>query len=179
MSSYASVFGRVIGAIVLALAAGVAAGTSISTNYLPETDFSGYHTYRWVAIEGPAGAQTIDDITAQQIKRAVDSQLAAKGWKRTDAGEADAYVGFQLSIEERQHVNVYGGWGWYGGASVSESTSRNGTLTLDVYDPRSKSLLWRGSASDTLKKKTTPEKRQARLDKAVGKLLAKFPPKKK
>ena len=91
----------------------------------------------------------------------------------------DAYVGFQLAVEQRQHVNVYGGWGWYGGTSVTESTSNYGTLTVDVYDPKLKSLVWRGSASDTLRAKVSPEKRQARIDKAVGKLLAKFPPKKK
>ena len=166
-------------ALLLALAAGIAAGASVSANYLPESDFSGYHTYRWVAVEGPEGAQTLDSITEQQVKRAVDTQLAAKGWTRTDAAEADAYVGFQLATEQRQHISVYGGygWGWHGGTSVTETTSTYGTLILDVYDPKLKSLVWRGTASDTLRAKSSPEKRQARLDKAVKKLLAKFPPK--
>jgi hypothetical protein len=172
-------YAHAAGALLLALGTGIAAATSVSTNYLPETDFSSYHTYRWVAVQGPDGAETMDSITEQQIKRAVDKQLAAKGWTHSDAGEVDAYVGFQLAVEQRQHVNVYGGWGWYGGTSVTESTSSYGTLTLDVYDPKLKSLVWRGSASDTLRAKVSPEKRQARIDKAVGKLLAKFPPKKK
>jgi hypothetical protein len=60
---------------------------------------------------------------------------------------------------------------------VTETTSTYGTLILDVYDPKLKSLVWRGTASDTLRAKSSPEKRQARLDKAVKKLLAKFPPK--
>jgi hypothetical protein len=69
-----------------------------------------------VAVEGPEGAQTLDSITEQQVKRAVDTQLAAKGWTRTDAAEADAYVGFQLATEQRQHISVYGGYGWAGTA---------------------------------------------------------------
>ena len=166
-------------ALLLALGAGIATATSVSTNYLPDTDFSPYHTYRWVPVQGPEGAETMDSITEQQIKRAVDKQLAAKGWTLSEAAEVDAYVGFQLAVEQRHHVNVYGGWGWYGGTSVTENTTNYGTLTVDIYDPKLKSLVWRGSASDTLRAKVSPEKRQARIDKAVGKLLAKFPPKKK
>ena len=167
------------GALLLALCAGTAAATSVSSNYLPETDFSVYHTYRWVPVAGPEGAQTIDSITEQQIRRAVDKQLAAKGWTLSDNEGADAYVAFQVSVEQRQHLNVYGGYGWYGMPSVTETTTNYGTLTLDVYDPKSKSLVWRGNASDTLRSKVSPEKRQSRIDKAVAKLLKKFPPPKK
>jgi hypothetical protein len=170
---------RAAAALLLALGAGIATATSVSTNYLPETDFSGYHTYRWVPVQGPDGAQTLDSITEQQIKRAVDKELAAKGWTLSDTGEADTYVAFQVSVEQRQHLNVYGGYGWYGMPSVTETTTSYGTLTLDVYDPKLKALVWRGNASDTLRSKVSPEKRQSRIDKAVGKLMKKFPPKKK
>ena len=164
-------------AATLALATGIASAASVDANYLPETDFSVYHTYRWVGVEG---VDASDAITDQQIKRAVDKELAAKGWTRTDAQDADALVAYQLAVEERQQVHVYSnyGWGWGGSSSVSESTIRYGTLTLDVYDPRHKALIWRGNATDTLKRKVDPEKRQARIDKAVAKLLKKFPPQK-
>ena len=42
-------------AMSLSLAITAAAfAQSVSTNYMPGTDFSGYHSYRWVAVEGSA-----------------------------------------------------------------------------------------------------------------------------
>jgi hypothetical protein len=40
---------------------------------MPGTDFSKYHTYKWVGIEGGAHPNQIVDA---QIKQSVDSQLA-------------------------------------------------------------------------------------------------------
>jgi hypothetical protein len=175
-------FGQATCAALLALVAGAAWAVSVSTNYLPETDFSGHRNYRWVLVEG---APAVDQITDQQIKQAVDKQLAAKGWTRTEGDDADTYVAYQIAVERRQQLNAYGtgggyryGWGWGGGmTTVTTSTIDVGTLTLDFYAPRDKALIWRGSASDSLRKKSSPEKRQKRIDKAMTKLLKDFPPK--
>jgi hypothetical protein len=171
-------FGRLLAAL-LALCAGAAFAASVDSNYLPDTDFSGYHTYKWVVVQD---APSLDNIIDEQIKRSVDKQLQAKGWARTE-GEADAYVAAQVAIENRRELTVYGGygWGWYGGgpSHASERSIDVGTLTVDVYDPKIQKLVWRGSATETLKSKSTPEKRQERLDKAMTKLFKKFPPKKK
>ncbi|SPE23898.1 hypothetical protein SBA3_1040018 [Candidatus Sulfopaludibacter sp. SbA3] len=51
-----------------------------------------------------------------------------------------------------------------------------GELALDVYDPTSKQIVWRGAASKTLDAKAKPEKRQKNLTKGVAKLLKNFPP---
>jgi hypothetical protein len=61
-------------------------------------------------------------------------------------------------------------------ASVTTHTVDIGSLVLDVYDPSGKQLLWRGTASETVSRSGSPEKKQERLDKAMAKLLKKFPP---
>jgi hypothetical protein len=63
-----------------------------------------------------------------------------------------------------------------GSKSVTTSTVDIGTLSIDFYDPAKKQLLWRGSASETVHNSGTPEKKQERIDKAMAKLLKKFPP---
>lgn len=163
-------------AVLIALCAGVAHAVSVDTNYLPDTDFSRYRTYKWVVAQD---APPLDSISDEQIKRAIDRQLQSKGWTRTESGDADAYVACQVAIEFRRELTVYGGWGWYGGGGTTERLIDVGTLTLDIYDPKIQKLVWRGSATDTLRSKSTPEKRQARLDKAMTKLFKKFPPPKK
>ena len=167
---------RAAAALLVALVAGTAAAVTVSTNFLPETDFSKLKTYYWVKVEG----QNVDPITDEQVKRAVDAQLQVKGWRKLDSSEADAYVAYQVAVTQRQELNYYStggyGWRWGGSTSAYTRTINTGTLTLDVYDRASKSLVWRGSASDTLRSKSTPEKRQKRLDKAMAKLLKEFPP---
>jgi len=49
-------------------------------------------------------------------------------------------------------------------------------LDLSMYDPVAKQLVWRGSASKTLDPKAKPEKKQKNINKAVEKLLKKYPP---
>jgi Domain of unknown function (DUF4136) len=49
-----------------------------------------------------------------------------------------------------------------------------GTLVVDLYDTKTKQLIWRGSAEDTLSDKAT--KNEKNLDKGVAKMFKAFPP---
>lgn len=152
----------------------------ITTNSMPGTDFSKYHTYKWVSIEG---ARYPNQIVDAQIKQAIDAQLAAKGLSKTDGDKADLYVGYQVAMNQQTQWNAYGmggGWRLGGGmATATSSTIQVGTLALDIYDPAAKQLVWRGTATKTLNPGNSQEKIQKNLDKAMAKLLKNFPPKAK
>ena len=159
------------------LACGGALAQDVSYNSMPGIDFSKYHTYKWVTIEGATYPNQIVDA---QIKQAVDSQLAAKGLTKTDGDKADLLIGYQASVSSEKQWNVYGtgGFRWGGGmATAQQSTIATGTLVLDMYDPASKQLVWTGRASKTLDASANQEKKQKNLDKAMQKLLKNFPPK--
>jgi hypothetical protein len=159
------------------LVGGFMTAQDIKTNYLPGTDFSKYKTYKWVNIEG--GEQT-DQILDQQIKQAVDAQLASKGMTKTDDEKVDMYVGSQVSIAQERQWNAYGTGGglrWGGGmGTATSSTIQIGTLGLDFYESGQKQLVWRGQATKTLNPSKDPKKNQDRLNKAVAKLLKDYPP---
>jgi hypothetical protein len=149
----------------------------ISTNSMPGTDFSKYHTYKWVTIEGATQPNQIVDA---QIKASIDSQLATKGLTKTDSDKADLFIGYQVSINQQTQWNAYGTGGlrWGGGmGTATSSTIRIGTLVLDMYDPSTKKLVWTGRATKTLDSGANSEKKQKNLDKAMQKLLKNFPPK--
>jgi Domain of unknown function (DUF4136) len=157
-------------------------GTALSAqdvkyNFMPGTDFSKYHTYKWVPIEGGAHPNQIVDA---QIKSSVDSQLAAKGLTKTDGDKADLLIGYQIAVDKEKQWNAYsmGGARFGGMGSATSSTISNGTLVLDMYDPTSKQLVWTGSATKTLDPSSNQEKNQKNLDKAMAKLLKNYPPKK-
>lgn len=165
--------------LVLALVVGsVALAQDVTTNFMPGTDFTKYHTYKWVVIEG---AEQPNQIVDAQIKQAIDAQLATKGLTKVDGDKADLYVGYQVSISKQQQWNAYGmggGLRWGGGmATATSSTIAIGTLALDMYDPTSKQLVWTGRATKTLDPNNSQEKKQKNLNNAMKKLLAKFPPK--
>jgi hypothetical protein len=168
-------------ALVLALAAGtLTPAQDVTSSAMPGTDFSKYHTYKWVTIEGATQPNQIVDT---QIKTSIDSQLAAKGLTKTDDDKADLYVGYQVSIDQEKQWNAYGMGGgprWGGGMGTATSTSISvGTLVLDMYDPSTKKLVWTGRATKTLEPGNSQEKKQKNLDKAMQKLLKNFPPKQK
>ena len=149
----------------------------VTTNSMPGTDFSKYHTYKWVTIEG---AKYPNQIVDAQIKEAVDSQLATKGLTKTTGDKADLYVGYQTSLAQQEQWNAYGmggGYRWGGGmATATSSTIDIGTLVLDMYDPSTKQLVWTGRATKTMDPGGNQQKKQKNLDKAMQKLLKNFPP---
>jgi hypothetical protein len=154
------------------------AAQDIKTNYMPGTDFSKYHTYKWVTINN---TEQVDPIVVQQIRDAIDSQLTSKGMTKTDADTADMYVGIQTSIQQQQQWNAYGmggGWRFGGGmATATSSTLQIGTLGVDFYDPATKQLVWRGVATKTLSPSKNAQTNLNRVNQAVAKLLKSFPPK--
>lgn len=175
MSATAS---AVVMPMVLALLASSAMlAQDVTTNSMPGTNFSKYHTYKWVPIEGASQPNQIVDA---QIKNSIESQLNAKGLSKTDADNADLDIGYQVAVNQEKQWNAYGTGGlrWGGGmGTATQSTLNVGTLVLDMYDPATKQLVWQGRATKTLDTSNNQEKNQKNLDKAMAKLLKNFPPK--
>jgi hypothetical protein len=167
-----------IGLLLALLACTLAPAQDVTTNSMPGTNFAKYHTYKWVSIQGASYPNQIVDA---QIKQSIDSQLAAKGFTKTDDDKADLYIGYQVSIDQEKQWNAYGmggGLRWGGGmATAQASTISIGTLVLDMYDPSNKQLVWTGRATKTLDPGANQQKKQKNLDNAMKKLLKNFPPK--
>ena len=158
------------------LVSSAAFAQDVTYNFMPGTDFSKYHTYKWVAIEGGAHPNQIMDA---EIKQSVDSQLAAKGMTKTDSDKADVFVGYQIAVDREKQWNGYGmggGLRWGGMATASSSTINVGTMVLDFYDPAAKQLVWTGRATKTIEPSKSQEKNQKNLDKAMAKLVKNYPP---
>ena len=156
---------------------GAAFAQQVKTDFDHQANFSQYKTYSWQEIK-PANS-----LWDARIKRAVDAQLAAKGWTRVDSGGDVAIVAIKTSHTERTLQTFYdgigGGWRWRGFGGFGESTTteqdyKEGTLVVDLYDAKTKQLIWRGSAEDMVSNKA--EKNEKNLDKGVAKMFKKFPP---
>ena len=94
-------------------------------------------------------------------------------------------VAIQTTETQRSLQGFYsgfgGGWGWQGfgglqdgSINITEQDYKEGTLVIDMYDGKTKQLLWRGSAEGTLSEKAAKD--ENKLDKAVAKMFKDFPP---
>jgi len=180
-----------LSALVL-LALGTTWAQDVRYNFDKKTDFSKYKTYKWIAIKD---AQTVNSLVDQNIKAAVDAQLATKGMSKTEGDNADLLIGYQPAVGQEKEFSSYnsswgygpgwGGGGWYGGGMNSgwttgqTSTIYVGQVAVDMYDPANKDLIWRGVVSKQLDPKAKPEKQEKNLTKAMTKLFKNFPPKPK
>src|SRR3954468_12976243 len=97
--------------LVLFTCHAVGPAQDVRYNFAPGTDFSKYKTYKWVDVPG---AKHPDQITDGQIRQAVDSQMAAKGFTKTEADDADLYLEYQVAVSQQKQWNSYntGGFGW-------------------------------------------------------------------
>ena len=178
-------------ALVLVLAVSATYAQDVRTNYMPGTDFSKYHTYAWIDdVQGvPEVGGKPDQILDAQVKQAIDSQMAAKGFTKVeDRAKADLLIGYQLAIDREKQINGFGdgwgggmgGWGPWGGGlssfSAQTSTVNIGTFVVGMYDPAVKKLVWIGAAQHAIESSKKQEKNQQRLDKGAQKLLKDFPP---
>ena len=123
-----------------------------------------------------------------RILRAVESTSVQRYYhirKNSDIYPApfrDRMVAGVLWSDKAEYTTFYdnlgGGWRWHGwGTGMATTTVENipvGTLVVDIYDCSSRNLVWRGLANDQLSDK--PDKDTKKLEKAVAKMFAKFPP---
>jgi hypothetical protein len=149
----------------------------VTTDFDHQANFAQYKTYSWQEIK-PANS-----LWDARIKNAVDAQLAAKGWTQVDSGGDVAIVAIKTTQTQRSLQTFYdgfgGGWRWRGFGGMGEATTteqdyKEGTLVVDLYDAKTRQLIWRGSAEDTLSNKA--EKNEKNLDKGVAKMFKNFPP---
>jgi hypothetical protein len=149
----------------------------VKTDYDRSANFSQYKTYSWEKV------QTQDPLWVDRIKEAVNATLAAKGLTPVESGGDIAIVAMETTQNQRTLNTFYdgfgGGWRWrgFGGMGTATTTVDNykvGTLVVDLFDPQTKTLIWRGSSSDTLSDKS--DKNIKNLDKGVQKMFDHFPP---
>jgi hypothetical protein len=148
----------------------------VQFDYNRAANFSAYKTYQWVDYKP---VQVGDQLLDQDIKRAVDAQLAGKGLRRVESG-GGLHVGYLAVVSQEKQFDSVGwgppGWGSWGNTRVTTSTIETGKLVIGLFDPDTKQLVWRGSAAKTLDIKKDPDKNYRNLEKAMAKLFKNYPP---
>ncbi len=173
----------VLAAAFLACVASAASADQLKSDYDHGVDFSNYHTYSWGKVT------TANPFYVERVKQAVDHSLQAKGWRMVPSGgETTIFAQDRVHNEqelETTYVGMGGGWGggrWSGMGGMGDATTdtvdmRVGRLVVDIFDSKSKALLWRGSATEDLSDDSGKNSKKLAVD--TSKLFRNFPPQKR
>jgi hypothetical protein len=132
----------------------------------------------WLPRPGvPAGDVELARVD-QRVRSAAERALARRGFRRSEHGRPafllTYYAAVTHSIDDdaiayaagmphatRRALNPFGGYD-------------QGSLIVDVLDPQSGRLLWRGVGRDVFVAEQTPEERAARIDDALESIVSKL-----
>ena len=105
-------------AAVLCLGA-MAMAQDVRFDYDRSANFSTYKTYQWAGDSPNASGNQLMD---QNIKQAIDEQLAAKGLRRVESG-GDLQVSYQAAVQQEKQFDGFGtGFRFNGTGRVTTST---------------------------------------------------------
>lgn len=160
-----------------------------SYDYNKSANFAAFKTYAHK--DGTkVGQPLIDD----RIVAAIDAEMAAKGFTKSDA-KPDVYVVYHVAFDKQKDISTFSsgygggygpyGWGWGGGGWAGGTTTTQvrdiliGTLVIDIADAAKGELAWRGMGVKEVNTQASPEKRDKSINNAVKKIFKNYPPKQK
>lgn len=166
---------------------------NIIVDYDPGASFANLKTYNWVpGTPKKTGNIKLDSnsLMHSRIKTGIDNWLNSHGYKKQQ--QTDFLVTYYMMIEKKTEILVindyYGypgdwGYGYYGYHGYSGGYVRQyvneydyGTLIIDIVNSKTQKLMWRGTVGGHVYESERPEKKIARITKAVDRILRNFPP---
>jgi uncharacterized protein DUF4136 len=158
------------------LAAPGAWGQKVTVEFDQSADFSKYKTF--AIRDGQLNSNNPalnSDLVKKRIEGDIERYLTAKGLTEV-SGQSDLNVRYHFGAARKSEIETYPA-GWYGlGTRVVRVPYSEGTLVIDLRDPSTRSLVWRGISSE---EKSDATKIEGKLDDMVKKPLEKYPPKQK
>lgn len=168
-------------ALLLALALAGCTQFAVRARHDANADFTRLRTYGWLPLSEaePADQRVLDRAIDARIRVAVDRELGAKGFRSAAGGAPDFLLNYRIASRPASdlHGVAWGGWwaGWAGSSAVYESFD-SGAFFIAVIDPQTRRMIWVGAAEARLLPHISLEKRLARVDAAVHRILERFPP---
>jgi hypothetical protein len=164
------------GVVALALVAALAPwafAQKITTEFDETVDFSRFKTFDVREGQLNSGSPALNsELTKKRLEMEIQRALTARGLTRA-SGRADLNVFFSLGAQRRVETETYPA-GWRGlRTRVARVPHAEGTLVIDLRDPTTRSLVWRGIATE---EEPNPAKLSEKLDDMVRKSFAKYPP---
>ena len=156
----------------------------VSSDFDKTAGFSSYKTY---AFTPEALALPLDDINRNRLLGAIEKELAAKGFSKSD--NPDVLIDLNIKTQTQQTATATNTGGYYGRGyrygygggfsttTINYDTYTDGTLFIDMIDATKKQLVWQGRGTKTLDENASQQRREENINYAVKQIFVKYPPK--
>lgn len=168
---------------------------SVMSDYDQAYDFTRNRTYRWGKIKQSDSSNVLatNSLVRKRVQSAVEQQLTLRGFvPALHPSRADLVVDLRAYVRERGMVRYedpffypsvfyrggfYRYYTWFGlfGREPIYYRYNEGSLLIEIFDARSRQLVWNGAASGVLRQYCTGEALQKDIDLAVSKIFSDFP----
>jgi hypothetical protein len=187
-----------VAGVVATAITGCSSGIKVRTTEEPGANLAGLRTF-YVLTPPPRSADATplavndpmlnNSITNSQLRADLGQAFRSRGYGSVPRQSADFLVAYYAGTKEKFVPTYWGpewdpgwrysywgggrGWAWPYDSGYGYSEYTQGQLIVDVTDPRTNQLLWRGQGTATVS--DNPEKYANELQKAVNAVVAKFP----
>jgi len=165
---------RTIGHVALLSLAGFLCGcVTVRSSTSPGVNLGRYHTFAFYRPANPGDKQLAFERSpaGQVVQDHIANDLRSRGLVM-NAQNPDVLVAYHRMLAEKTDVT---GWGYpgyfFGEYSVNQYTE--GTLCIDLLDPQTHKVLWRGTASAIVQHPDNPDEQKLRA--AVDKIMRHYP----
>ncbi|HEY0653018.1 MAG TPA: DUF4136 domain-containing protein [Chryseosolibacter sp.] len=162
------------------LLAGCSPQIRVYSDHDPEYQVSNFKTFDWGLksnVEANKNPLHYNELNDKRIKSAVLAELSSRGYSLS-SNSPDLIVHYHIIVDEQSVVTtepygyIYGSY--WRRMQTHVYSYREGSLIIDLMDPKSNSLVWRGWATADLNL-ITPEKAEDIIKRGVHKIFRNFP----
>ena len=158
-------------------------GVQVRTLVAPDADFSGRTTFRLMRAPKQRGSAQLsstdpmleNSITYRGVRAELRKALESKGYQYSE-DNASMDVAYYATAQQKLDVRTWDyGYGWrrFWGGRTEVDEYEEGSVVVDVVDPSTHELLWRGQGRAVVS--TDPDEYARQLAKAADAIIAKFP----
>jgi Domain of unknown function (DUF4136) len=144
-------------------------------------DLRQYHTYQWgLPDDTPTGDPRLDNnrFFDEHVRAQVEKELERRGFRKATSGQPELLVHYHASVSEEIDVRELDRPnGYCAVADCRPYIYDKGTLFVDLVEPGTARLIWRGWAESSIDGVIDNQAwMEARIDEAVAKILTRLPP---
>jgi len=166
-------------ALFIALLFSSCSSIRVSTDFDDKANFESYKTFAFY--KTGIDKASISDLDKRRILRAIETELLAKGLKKSDNPDVliNIFTKSRKRVDvrtDRRHLNPY----WYPfyysrRSEVRVSQYTEGTLFIDLIDAKEKQLLWQGIGTGALRARSAAKKDE-KIKLFVKEIMERYPP---
>ena len=160
---------------ILAVALTLACSSATTAvDYDHTIDWSQFHTF--ALAEGTRDPETF---TQRRIEDGITQALTSRGWTVATSNPDVLVYSHTVLTSEKQWTSMstggfgYRGWGGMRTASATQTNIPIGTIIVDMVNPKTHEMIWRGTAQDQV---TGTGADKGKVQQAIQALFRNFPP---